>query len=358
MKPLVIYHKNCADGFGAAFAAWKLLGDYAEYLPLQYEDIRSLDDIDLLGEIAGRKVHILDFSLPLEVMDRIFRTAKHTTWLDHHKTAFEMFWRDPKETWHKSDPSQFILLHNESCGAALAWNHYVDPTETPLMVKYLDDYDRWIFNYEHTKPFNKALWALAPWTFQQWEEILTFTSEEMHRFIAGGEVLLKDHHARVAKHVEHWRSCTIDGKTGLAVNAPVYVASDVAHELACISGTFGMTYVIGADLEVICSLRSLKDFDVSALAKTLGGGGHKTASGFRTDIPTLLTFLKDIPTVNVWGRTCQECGHVQESKPPTEYTQDEWIGVCCKKCKSEALDYGSESFVKDSSWTVTRVKSS
>jgi len=22
MKPLVIYHANCADGFGAAFAAW------------------------------------------------------------------------------------------------------------------------------------------------------------------------------------------------------------------------------------------------------------------------------------------------------------------------------------------------
>ena len=29
MKPLVIYHKNCADGFGAAFAAWLKLGDEA-----------------------------------------------------------------------------------------------------------------------------------------------------------------------------------------------------------------------------------------------------------------------------------------------------------------------------------------
>ena len=27
MKPLVIYHANCADGFGAAFAAWLKLGD-------------------------------------------------------------------------------------------------------------------------------------------------------------------------------------------------------------------------------------------------------------------------------------------------------------------------------------------
>ena len=28
---LVIYHADCSDGFGAAYAAWKLLGDRATY---------------------------------------------------------------------------------------------------------------------------------------------------------------------------------------------------------------------------------------------------------------------------------------------------------------------------------------
>ena len=28
---LLIYHKDCTDGFGAAYAAWKLLGNRAEY---------------------------------------------------------------------------------------------------------------------------------------------------------------------------------------------------------------------------------------------------------------------------------------------------------------------------------------
>ena len=36
MKPLVIYHANCADGFGAAFAAWRKLGDEAEYVPMDH----------------------------------------------------------------------------------------------------------------------------------------------------------------------------------------------------------------------------------------------------------------------------------------------------------------------------------
>ena len=28
---VVIYHANCNDGFGAAYSAWKLLGNRAEY---------------------------------------------------------------------------------------------------------------------------------------------------------------------------------------------------------------------------------------------------------------------------------------------------------------------------------------
>ena len=35
--PLIIYHDNCADGFGAAWAAYKKFGaDGAEYLPMNY----------------------------------------------------------------------------------------------------------------------------------------------------------------------------------------------------------------------------------------------------------------------------------------------------------------------------------
>ena len=44
-KPLVIYHDTCADGFGAAFAAWLVLGDEADYVPMQYGKI----DFDFEG---------------------------------------------------------------------------------------------------------------------------------------------------------------------------------------------------------------------------------------------------------------------------------------------------------------------
>ncbi len=41
-------------------------------------------------------------------------------------------------------------------------------------------------------------------------------------------------------------------------------------------------------------------------------------------------------------RTCQACGHKQISKPSNEYKSDAWRDTKCKRCKSEALDYGSK----------------
>jgi hypothetical protein len=44
----------------------------------------------------------------------------------------------------------------------------------------------------------------------------------------------------------------------------------------------------------------------------------------------------------IWIRTCQECGHRQETKPPAQYKGDSWTELKCKRCKSLAMDYGSE----------------
>lgn len=47
MKPLCIYHGNCADGFTAAWAVWKALGDNCEVFSL-----RSTADGTDVSEIA------------------------------------------------------------------------------------------------------------------------------------------------------------------------------------------------------------------------------------------------------------------------------------------------------------------
>ena len=79
---------------------------------------------------------------------------------------------------------------------------------------------------------------------------------------------------------------------GLAANCPFHLQSDVGHELANQSGTFGLLWCIDKDNRCKCSLRSNGEYDVSAIAKAFGGGGHRNAAGFQVDIQTLLGWIK------------------------------------------------------------------
>ncbi|HMZ57081.1 MAG TPA: hypothetical protein PLT48_19690, partial [Nitrospira sp.] len=172
MKPLVIYHANCTDGFGAAFSAWLALGDEAEYVPMNYNSINPADLADLTDD---REVYILDFSLPRVQMESVFRLAKRVVWLDHHKTAFEM-WRGKykKGMIHQSGEfdKQLILLNDNKSGALLAWEYFHPNTEVPMLIQHIDDRDRWQWKLRCSAEIHAALGSMQPWSFEQWEELI------------------------------------------------------------------------------------------------------------------------------------------------------------------------------------------
>ena len=331
MKPLVIYHANCADGFGAAFAAWLKLGESdsieegAEYVPMQYGTVPDIESWHMQYAISQREVYILDFSFPRQTMDYLFSVARRVTWLDHHKTAFEMWCEDGERSLcEQSNGRDEVILDNNKSGAMLAWEYFHPGEEIPQFIRHIDDYDRWQFKIEGTKAFNKALWSYAPWSFKQWQHEWDSTwgyssadgLEGMPNFIQEGEAILRAHEQNVQSVVKgSARECTVDVLTpackanpnhpanwgngswsnpkGLAANCPPHLTSDVGHELANQSGTFGLCWTLGQSGTVAkCSLRSNGEYDVSAIARTFGGGGHRNAAGFEVDIQTLLGWLK------------------------------------------------------------------
>ena len=79
--------------------------------------------------------------------------------------------------------------------------------------------------------------------------------------------------------------------SGLACNATLHI-SELGHVLATQSGTYALIWYVSQDNKVKCSLRSNGDYDVSAIAKAFGGGGHKNAAGFETDIDTLMGWIR------------------------------------------------------------------
>ena len=294
MKPLVIYHANCVDGFAAAYAAWTKLGDDAEYLPCQYGKQRDEFDPILCED---RDVYILDFSFPKKKLAEILTVCGKAVMLDHHKTVFEDLGVDPNQRYEDNvNPYRNFILDPNKSGAILAWEYFHPDTPIPTLFKHVDDYDRWQFKLDDTKEINKGIWSHAPWTFEQWHDWIGFFNsvDDLQKL---GEILLKQHNMNVKSIVEKAAmDCIITGCfddiAGRMANCSPMFSSDVGHELANQSGTFGLTWTLDKRGQVLCSLRSNGDYDVSHIAKRYGGGGHKNAAGFTTTLDSLVSWMR------------------------------------------------------------------
>src|SRR3989454_3694560 len=78
---LVLYHSDCTDGFGAAWAIWKRYPS-AEFIPADH-------GLPPPVSCAGRRVVIVDFAYPRPILEEMAEEAMELQVLDHHITAKE-----------------------------------------------------------------------------------------------------------------------------------------------------------------------------------------------------------------------------------------------------------------------------
>lgn len=297
MAKICIYHADCIDGFGAAYAHWlyndKEVDDgeqVFEYFPVQYNSINTpADFFNAFPELARYETHelvILDFSFPMEVMRRILfhHTNIHVTWLDHHKTAFETaseIFPDCKypEYFKLVADNCFIILDNNRSGALIAAEVFgkgVMNLKERQLFKRISDRDLWKFELIGTREMHAAL-ASYPRDFKAW-----FSLSPLQLIKEGGPIMRAES-VLVNKIAEKYAVRTICGEYARIVNCIPQLASEVGNKLA--DDTFiAMTYHIRDDMMISVSLRSKGDKDVSAIAKKFNGGGHKNAAGFTTTL--------------------------------------------------------------------------
>jgi len=280
--PLIIYHDNCADGFGAAWAAYKKFGaDGAEYLPMSYNDKRvELHDehLNFPANLAGRDIYILDFSFKPEVIDAMLKVANnYVVWIDHHLTAFKDFNFDPTQRIEHSDPelNWDVILDPNKSGCVLAWEHFHPNEEVPNLLRYIEDRDLWRWQYTSTRDLATGLRS-KPFTFDWFD----FADENLTKVMDKGTAMNELFDQQLADITKRHTLTLIDGQLGRSVNCTPQFASEAGNILAKASGTFGMTWMINNKGMANVSLRSVGDYDVSAIAKTFGGGGHRNAAGF------------------------------------------------------------------------------
>lgn len=265
-KPIVvIYHGNCTDGFGAAYAAWFKFGNKAEYVEAQYGQLPP--------EVTNKEVYILDFSYKRDVLITMCGAAKSLLVLDHHITA--------KEDLAGLD---FAVFDMNRSGCMMAWEHFHPDLAIPWGLKMIQDRDLWRFEMPYTKEFTAALRAFVEPSFEAWDIVLS-DQNESDKLVSRGRDLLKVEDKDITFLAQRKHEITLVGIDGIACNAPSKYASDLGNRLAKESATYAVIYSYdGYRQEWQYSLRSIGDYDVTPIAKHFGGGGHKNASGFATKL--------------------------------------------------------------------------
>lgn len=281
-ETICIYHGNCADGFTAAWAVRKALGDIEFYPGVYGQDP---------PDVAGKRVVMVDFSYKRPVLKEIGRQAKSVLILDHHKTAAEdlagLPTPPPDLPQHAGwlpDAGIFATFDMERSGAQIAWQHF-HFAETPKLVDYVGDRDLWKFLLPQSREVNAYIFA-HEYEFRNWDYLNAMVSGHMEiQMVADmGGAIEKKHHKDVAELVKATqRRMIIGGHNVPVANLPYTLTSDAGHLMAQ-GEPFAACYWDTPKGRVF-SLRSTDGgLDVSAIAKQYGGGGHRNASGFQKPI--------------------------------------------------------------------------
>lgn len=297
MKPLCIYHGNCADGFTAAWAVYKAFGDGKVDFHLGIYGQEPPD-------VANRDVILVDFSYKRPVLENMLRSgdvrqARTILILDHHKTAAEdlaglskpegyaqpgcydpLLWRAKWE--QECEWPVRCLFDMDRSGAQLAWDFFHPGDPRPLLVDYVGDRDLWRFKLPMSREINAYVFA-HEYSFKEWDGLNVLLVDDHGAGLAGdmGGAIEKKHHKDIAELVGVTkRRMKIGGHDVPVANLPYTLTSDAGNLMAR-GEPFAACYWDTPKGRVF-SLRSTEHgLDVSQIAKGYGGGGHRNASGFQ-----------------------------------------------------------------------------
>ena len=280
----VCYHFPCLDGFTAAWIV-KLEFPDIEMIPCQHG--KPVD----FERLANKRLLFVDFSYKREAMDRIVGASLGVVVLDHHKSAQEDLAHYPRIT-NKEDAihvgaSQVgVIFDMERSGARLTWDFLHPVVPAPWLVRYVEDRDLWRKSLVDCEPINDWLFSFD-YTIENW----TYA----HGYLESKEGRARAADAGVTLSRKKWKDINemlplttkmrpFFGYNVPVANLPYTLASEAANKLVqdhpeC---PFAVCYWIRSDGKRVFSLRSIGEFDVSAVAKQNGGGGHRNAAGFES----------------------------------------------------------------------------
>ena len=257
---LCIYHGNCADGFGAAWAVRQAIPE-AEFCAATYQAPPP--------DVTDKRVVMVDFSYKRPVLLDMASKAESILILDHHKSAAEDLVDLPANV--------VAVFDMERSGAMMAWQHFFPGAPAPRLIEHIQDRDLWRFALPGTREIQANVFSY-PYDFGVWD---TLMASDVDQLRTGGEAIERKHHKDIAELVKVTKRRMVIGGFDVPVaNLPYTLSSDAGHLMAQ-GEPFAACYWDTPDGRVFSLRSSEAGQDVSAVAKTYGGGGHRNAAGFQ-----------------------------------------------------------------------------
>lgn len=281
-KNVVLYHANCQDGTGAAFAAWKKFGDNAVYLPVQYG--KPLPEFEKGPDTT---LYLLDFSVPsVADLEALGDACGRVVVCDHHVTA-----RDALGGCNH--PNVEVVFDMERSGAVIAWNYFHPDAEVPLLLQYVQDRDLWKFEFPDTQAVHAGL-GLVKGPVGAWNKY-AFSDYYLDELTVQGDTLLeRDKLAVEAKVPNQVKVVTFNQYEAGILNTGELVSEvgEAIYNDATLNVDFAIMWFVTKENEVILSMRSKKGgVNVGEICKKFGGGGHQASAGCKVDFRTLQYIL-------------------------------------------------------------------
>lgn len=263
-RTVILYHGNCPDGFGGAYAAWKKFGDSAEYIALS----RTMPAPESFHDAH---LYFIDFCYPQEQMDMYVANCRSLTMLDHHEGVEDVVRTMPE-----------YVYDTDRSGASIAWDYFHPGKPMPKLLQYVEDDDLFRFAIPETKLVIAYL-AVLSHEFAVWDD-LARRLEDPEESV---ELLAKLEHYReyfdllVTYTASRAKPVVFEGHTVylVTVNPLKPFVSAVGRKLYTDHPPFALlAHAFAGGMRI--SLRGDGTVNLMEIAQKYGGNGHPSSAAF------------------------------------------------------------------------------
>ena len=267
---IVIYHYPCQDGYGSRWVAERFFNQIGK------------NDIRFYGiqcgspppnNLEGKNVLICDISFKESVFNELLTIVNNILIIDHHKSAE----KDLKDI----DDIYKIFDMNHS-GAYLTWKYFFPNEKIPKLIEYIQDRDIWTKKLKNTDAFF-AWFQTIPMDYEEYNK---YYNDDllMEKINIDGMAMIKlnEEYIKFGTNASVCKFIKIGSKYYFINHLNTrLLKSDIGNQtlLSNPLSDFSAMYSINGNWTLF-SLRSTnKHVDVSEIATSFGGGGHRNASG-------------------------------------------------------------------------------